>query len=81
MAKLDDRKNLIYKEKDRIVTLSEFQEEYLYETDHIVARFNKKDFRIIDVNFLTPCARKMHFKDAAEMSILMNAADGLTIKA
>ncbi len=77
LSRLKDKKNLIYKNGKQIVTLSAFDDEYLYETNHVIARFSKDGFRLLDYSVLTPCAKQIRFHDAAEMSILLEGADGL----
>lgn len=77
LASLGDRKNLIFKQKGDIKTLTETEEEYIYETDHISARFNKNDFSLIETECKTPCVKQIHFHIAAEMSILLKAAENL----
>ena len=74
LVKLKDKINLIYKLKGEIKTLSELANEYEYETDHVKARFNKADFKIIDVKCKTPCVRQVQFQVAAEMSVLLQGA-------
>jgi putative selenate reductase len=77
-ANLGDRKNLIFKQKGNIKTLTDVGDEYIYETDHVLARFNKSDFSIIETECKTPCVKQVHFYVAAEMSILMKGAENLT---
>jgi putative selenate reductase len=80
LAKLPDKKNLIFKQKGNFKTLTELPDDYIYETDYIEAKFNKADFSLLDVRFKTPCVKEVHFKNAAEMSILMKAADNLVFR-
>jgi putative selenate reductase len=77
LAKLKERKNLIFRKKGAIETLTEINEEYHYETDNVFARFNKGDFKLKEVKIKTPCVRRVQFEHAAEMSILIKGADCL----
>jgi putative selenate reductase len=77
MARLKDRKNLIYRKDGSITTLTEFPDEYLYETDYVFARFSKNEFKLLEVKFKTPCVTEIHFNHAAGMSILIKGADNL----
>jgi len=77
LAKLGDRKNLIFKQKGEIKTLTEIGDEYHYETDHVSARFKKSDFSILETICKTPCVKQVHFHVAAEMSVLLKAAENL----
>jgi len=71
---LKDRFVLIFKQKGSIKTLSEKPDEYIYETDHVYARFAKDTFKLIEVKALTPCVRQIQFQHAAEMSIILEGA-------
>jgi putative selenate reductase len=77
LARLQNRKNLIFKKQENITTLTELAEEYLFETDDIFVRFGKIAFQLLEVKFKTTHVKKVHFRHAAEMSILLNGADTL----
>jgi hypothetical protein len=74
---LKDKKNLIYKLNGNITTLTEFPDEYIFENDYITATFNKTKFILTSVKFNTPCVKEAHFRQAAEMSVLLKAAEDL----
>ncbi len=76
-ANLNDKKNLIFKEKTHIRTLSDLGEDYLYETDFISARISKNDFKIKEAKFLTPCIKEQRFENALNMSLIMKGAEAL----
>jgi len=77
LAVMKNKKNLIYKLKGNITTLSEFPEEYIFENDYITATFTKPQFILASVKFNTPCVKEAHFRQAAEMSVLLTAAENL----
>jgi putative selenate reductase len=77
LAVLKDKKNLIYKLNGNITTLTEFPDEYIFENDYITATFDKTKFILTSVKFNTPCVKEAHFRQAAEMSILLKAAENL----
>ena len=77
LAKLKDKKNLIFRHQGSIETLTEQSDEYLFETDNVFARFSKNEFKLLEVEFKTPCVKQVHFEHAAEMSILIKGADNL----
>lgn len=77
LSRLKDRNNLIYKHGKQIATLSAFDDQYLYETNHVIARFSRDGFQLLDYSVLTPCAKQIRFHDAAEMSILLEGAEGM----
>jgi putative selenate reductase len=77
LALLKDKKNLIYKLNGHITTLAEFPDEYIFENDYITATFNKTQFFLTSVKFNTPCVKEAHFRQAAEMSVLLKAAENL----
>jgi putative selenate reductase len=74
LAKLTDRKNLIFKQLGSIETLTELSDEYLFESDYVFARFNKGEFKLLEVKFKTSCIKQVQFKHAAEMSIILKGA-------
>jgi putative selenate reductase len=73
----NDRKNLIYKHKGSFSTLTEMPGVYIYETDFVRATFDRKNFRLTEVKFLTPCVREARFVRAAEMALLMEGAESI----
>ncbi|MGE0076581.1 MAG: putative selenate reductase subunit YgfK [Bacteroidales bacterium] len=77
LVQLKDRLNLIYKQQGGIKTLSQLGSEFIYETDHVLARFNRKDFSLLEVQVKTPCVRQVQFQHAAEMSIIMQGAKSI----
>jgi putative selenate reductase len=77
LAVLKNKKNLIYKLNGNITTLSEFPDEYIFENDYITATFTKPQFILASVKFNTPCVKEAHFRQAAEMFVLLKAAENL----
>lgn len=74
LSVLKDRTVLIFKQQGGIKTLSEKDSEFIYETDHVYARFAKQTFKLLEVKALTPCVREVQFQHAAEMSIILEGA-------
>jgi putative selenate reductase len=77
LAVLKNKKNLIYKLNGNITTLSETTDEYVFENDFVTASFSKPEFSLTSVKFNTPCVREAHFRQAAEMTVLLRAAENL----
>ncbi|MEI6048957.1 MAG: putative selenate reductase subunit YgfK [Bacteroidota bacterium] len=77
LAKLKERKNLIAKRNGTVETLTELTDEYIYETEHVLARFNKSDFTLLEAKFKTSCIKQAHFEHAAEMTLIMKGVDNL----
>lgn len=77
LSVLKDRNVLIFKQKGGIKTLSENRDEYIYETDHVYARFSKNGFKLVEAKALTPCVRQIQFQHAVEMSVIMQGAKRL----
>jgi putative selenate reductase len=77
LAKQKGRKNLIYRNKGSIETLTEQSDLYLFETDHVLGKFSKDDFKLLEVKIKTPCLKQVQFEHAADMSILIKGADNL----
>ncbi len=80
LSVLKDRLVLIFKQKGGIKTLTEKHDEYIYETDHVYARFEKNSFKLIEAKALTPCVRQIQFQHAAEMSVIIEGAKQLVTK-
>ncbi|MGB8358043.1 MAG: FAD-dependent oxidoreductase, partial [Bacteroidales bacterium] len=76
-AVLKDKKNLIFKQNNNFTTLSVTRDGYIFETDYVSAKFSKVGFIMSDVNFRTPCLKEVHFRQAAEMAILLKGAESL----
>lgn len=72
LSKFSNKLVLIFKQKNQIKTLTLQDNVYIFETDQLIARFNKNDFRLIEVSFIDQSTVQAQFTDAAEMSILMN---------
>jgi putative selenate reductase len=74
LSRLPGRDVLISKQKENIRTLTLTDKKYLYETEHVKALIDPSDFRLINIEFITPCTKEYHFTFAAEMSIVMKGA-------
>jgi putative selenate reductase len=74
LSRLPGREILIYKQKESIKTLTLTDNNYLYETEQVKALIDPSDFRLVKVEFITPCTKEYHFTFAAEMSIVMKGA-------
>jgi putative selenate reductase len=77
LSVLKGRRNLIYKHKGSFTTLTALDDRYIYENDFVSATFDRKEFRLIDVKFLTPCVKEAHFHKVAEMAVLLDGAESL----
>lgn len=73
LVRLQDRDNLIHKQNGRFRTLTETALDYVYETDFVVASFEKKAFTLKQARLLTPCVKEAGFHEAAAMRVLMDA--------
>ena len=74
LSRLPHKNILIYKEQGGIRTLEKENGKWIYETDHVKATFAIDTFNMEDVIFKVPCASQVHFRMAAEMSLLFEAA-------
>ncbi len=80
IKKENSRLTLIHKINNENKILSLMNNTYFYETKNIIAKFDKKNnFKLIDVKFKNNNLRKVSFKEAAEMSILLDGAKDLYI--
>ncbi|MFZ4521955.1 MAG: FAD-dependent oxidoreductase [Bacteroidales bacterium] len=71
LSRLPDKLVLIYKEKESIRTLTLTGGTFLYETNQVKAKISPENFNLLEVKFLTPCVKEVHFEFAAEMSVIM----------
>ena len=74
LARLDDRKNLIFKHDGHIKTFSETADSFIYETEFVKASFSKPDFQIMEAQLLTPCIKVASFHEAAIMKTILTGA-------
>jgi putative selenate reductase len=74
LSQFKDKMVLVFKEKENVKTLSLVNGTYVYETDQVQAVIHPDNFNLIDVEFLTPCVKEVHFSFAAEMSIVFKGA-------
>jgi putative selenate reductase len=72
-----DKRILIAKEGVGFRTLTEVNDEYIYETDYVFTRLSKSDLSILEVKCKTNCAKELYFENAAVMSIILKGAKGL----
>jgi putative selenate reductase len=72
-----NRTNLIHKQKGSFATLTRLPDRYIYETDFVMATFDRKTFKLTDTKFLTPCIKEAHFHRAAEMAVILQGAEVL----
>ena len=75
MNKLKDRNVLIFKEKEAIKTLTSFNNNFIYETDQILAEISGAKFEVGKVVFKAGCVKEAYFDFAAEMYVLMKGAE------
>ena len=75
---LDKNKNtLICKQKNSTSSLTELQLEYIFESENMIARLNKEDFRILEFKAINTVQKEFHFQLAATMSVLLKSAENL----
>jgi len=68
---------LLFKNENQISSLMENQDDYLYETDNIMAKLNKLDLSILEMKFKSDKVKEITFEQAAEMSVLLMASKDL----
>jgi len=68
---------LLFKNENQISSLIENQDDYLYETDNIMAKLNKLDLSILELKFKSDKVKEITFEQAAEMSVLLKASKSL----
>ena len=80
LSALPDKSILIYKEKNRIKTLSLEGGHYVFETEQVRAIIDPVTFRLQDVSFNAPCIKEYHFTFAAEMSVILKGAEQISVR-
>ena len=80
LSRKEDKKILIYKEKGGIKTLTDLEDEYIYETDNVFARLSKSDFSILEVKCKAKCIKEAHFEQAAIMSVILKGVMNLVFE-
>ncbi|MHC1704697.1 MAG: putative selenate reductase subunit YgfK [Tenuifilaceae bacterium] len=75
-----DKKILILKEENSFKTLTEINDEYIYETDYVFSRLNKTDFSILEARSKTKCIKEIHFENAAVMSVILEGVKNLVFE-
>jgi putative selenate reductase len=73
----ENEKTLLYKHNGGTASLLENQNEYIFTSEEGAASLDKNDFSIMEIKFSSKSVKEMNFELAAEMSILLNAADNL----
>lgn len=75
-----NKKTLLKKQNGKIISLEEHQNQYIYTTSDIVASLDKKNFSLLDIQWKTKQVNEIDFYIAAEMSILIKAAEKLVFE-
>ncbi|MFO7827266.1 MAG: putative selenate reductase subunit YgfK [Bacteroidales bacterium] len=75
-----NKKVLFSKQNDQIISLANYQNNYIYTTDEVIATLDKNDFSLLDIQLKTEQINKINFYTAAEMSILIKAAENLVFE-
>jgi putative selenate reductase len=68
------------KRNNELVSLSETQDEYIYNTDKYEANLSKTDLSVLKINFKLKDKLEANCNQAAEMSILLKASRELVFK-
>ena len=71
LSRLPDRDNLIYKNNNTLMTLSETPDAYFFETPDVWVRFNKDRFRVTEARFLSDEVAEARLVQAANMMVIM----------
>ncbi|MDA3952091.1 MAG: putative selenate reductase subunit YgfK [Bacteroidales bacterium] len=74
---VENKNTLLFKRNGEIMSLLENQSEYIYNTKEVEVNINKTDFSISKINFKSKSVKEIRVEIAAEMSILLKAADKL----
>jgi len=77
LNKKENGNSLLFKQKGEITTFTESKEEYIFETEFVYARLNKKDLNILEIKPKNTGQNEFHFQLAAKMSVLLKGAENL----
>ncbi|MFP4025639.1 MAG: putative selenate reductase subunit YgfK [Thiohalospira sp.] len=75
-----NKKVLYRKQNGRIISLAKHQNEYIYTTNEVIATLDKYNFSLLDIEFNAKQDIVIDFYTAAEMSILIKAAENLVFE-
>jgi putative selenate reductase len=77
ISKLADRTTIIQKNNGRFTTLTQVKNEYIYETDEVLAHFDSPDFKLKTVEIRVPCVKTAFFENAATLMVLLDGVQHL----
>lgn len=80
LSKVKNRLTLLYKMPGGIKTLTEENNELVYETDFAWGRFDKSTFALLEAKTKTPCIKEIHFEHAAIMSVILQGVKNLVFE-
>ncbi len=78
LSRLENCQNLIGKENGQLITLSEKEEVFLYETREAIITLEKEGLRIKDIQFLTEEPGVVSLRQAARMSFIVQGANNFS---
>ncbi|WP_462279756.1 putative selenate reductase subunit YgfK [Salinivirga cyanobacteriivorans] len=68
---------LLFKNSGKTVSLTENDNQYIYDTDLLTAKINKHDFQITDATLKSKSSQEITLQKAAEMGIILKGAKAL----
>jgi putative selenate reductase len=77
LEKNENHNILYFKNNGLEVTLKENSNQYVYETENIIAKFDKNDFKIIELHPKNSSQKEFNFQTAASMSVILKGAENL----
>ncbi|TVR42423.1 MAG: FAD-binding protein [Bacteroidia bacterium] len=77
LSRLENASNLIGKENGQLFTLSEQENQYVFETTEAIVTLGKEDFSVKDVQFLQKEATEVSLDRAASMLVILQGAKAL----
>jgi putative selenate reductase len=74
-----DNKTITYKDKNEISSLSETEDNLVFENNVLVAKFDIINLSIIEINFKDDSVKNADLRKAAEMIYLLRSLKNFTI--
>ncbi len=79
ISTLPSKTTIIQKNKERFTTLTLQKDEYIYETEEVLAKFHSNDFSLKTVEIRVPCVKTAFFENAATLMVLLEGMQHLYI--
>jgi putative selenate reductase len=74
LSRIEGSNNLIYKEKNRVTTLSETHDAFTYHCPEAIVRLDRQSFHVLEASFVSSDADEVSLLPAARMRVILDGA-------